>query len=331
MSTAGRSERDKWLAQAAARVPQMPRPVKRLFRFLLDFDDQRDRHGRELLFDMLSRFVDGLLVHSADGDMLVSTKDRSIGRQIFVDGRFDGAYLDRLLEVLDELGLPWRGQTFLDIGANIGTTSIALLNRGFSRGHAFEPEPFNYRLLRANLALNGLLDRCKTERVALSETAGTELLEIDRRNLGDHRVGHQRAETAVRLPGEDKGKPTSVLAEPLNSFVTAGDIDIDDVALVWVDVQGHEAAVLAGGANVFEKSIPLFVEYWPYGLRTGSGLDEFEAAAKRFYRWFIDIRVHDADARSDLRPIEKIGELRKVYDEGASWKQTDLLLIGDID
>lgn len=305
--------------------------MKRLFRFLLDFDQQRGRHGRELLFDMVGWFSDGLLVHSADGDMLVSTKDRSIGRQIFIDGRFDGAYLDRLLQVLDELQLPWRGRTFLDIGANVGTTSIALLNRGFARGHAFEPEPFNYRLLGANLALNGLLDRCQTERVALSETEGTALLEVDRRNLGDHRIGSQRAEAPVRLRGEDKGEPTSVLVKPLDSFVSAGNIDIDDLALVWVDVQGHEAAVLAGGARVFGERIPLFVEYWPYGLRTGSGLDEFEAAAKRTYRWFLDIRTHEADARSGLRPIETIGELRETYDQGASWQQTDLLLLGDIE
>lgn len=331
MSTASRSERDKRLAQAAARFPQMPRSVKRLLRFLLDFDDQRDRSGRELLFDMLGWFADGLLVHSADGDMLVSTKDQSIGRQIFVDGRFDGAYLDRLLEILDELGLPWRGHTFLDIGANIGTTSIALLRRGFSHGHAFEPEPFNYRLLQANLALNGFLERCQTERVALSETEGTAAMEIDRSNLGDHRIGNPRGETAVRLRSEDKGKPTSVPVKPLDWFVTVGDIGIDDVALIWVDVQGHEAAVFAGGMKVFDKGIPLFIEYWPYGLRTGGGLDEFEAAAKRHYRWFIDIRAHEADVRSGLRPIETISELRKVYDQGPSWSQTDLLLLGDID
>jgi NhaP-type Na+/H+ or K+/H+ antiporter len=48
------------------------------------------------------------------------------------------------------------------------------------------------------------------------------------------------------------------------------------VALTWIDVQGHEAAVLAGGAAVFEKQIPLFVEHWPYGLRTGSGLDKLD-------------------------------------------------------
>jgi len=309
----------------------MPKGIKRLFKFLLDFDGKRDRNGRELLFDVAGRFTDGLLVRGPDGDLLVSTKDRAVGRQIFVDGRFDGAYLDRLLEILDELELPWRGRAFLDVGANLGTTSIALLNRGFSRGSAFEPEPFNYRLLRANLALNGLLDRCQTECVALSDADGTALLEVDRHNLGDHRIGTDAAQTITRLRGEEKGEATRVPIKPLQSYVTAGDIDADEVALVWMDVQGHEAAVLAGGAAVFEKQIPLFVEYWPYGLSTGSGLDEFEAAAQRYYRWFVDIRAHEPDAAVSLRPTTEIGELRQVYDEGASWRQTDLLLLGDLD
>jgi hypothetical protein len=73
--------------------------------------------------EILDRFIDGVLVHSSDGDLLISTKDRAVGRQIFVDGRFDGVYLDRLLEILDQLKLPWRGREFLDVGANIGTTS----------------------------------------------------------------------------------------------------------------------------------------------------------------------------------------------------------------
>ena len=319
------------MAQAAAHLPRMPKPIKRALRFLLDFDGQRDRHGRELLFDVAGRFTDALLVHSPDGDLLVSTKDRSIGRQIAIDGHFDGTYLDRLLVILDELQLPWRGRAFLDIGANIGTTSLVLLNRGFAYGHAFEPEPFNYRLLQANLALNALLDRCQTERVALSDTEGTALLEIDRANLGDHRIGKQAAQEVTRLAGEDKGGTQPVPVRPLSSFVREGAVNVDDLALIWVDVQGHEAAVFAGGAKVFDRQIPVFVEYWPYGLRVGSGLDDFEAAAQRSYRWFLDVRTHQGDARAALRPVTEIGELRRVYDRGATWLQTDLLLLGDID
>jgi FkbM family methyltransferase len=319
------------MAQAAANLPQMPKPIKRALKFLLDFDGQRGRHGRELFFDVAGRFTDGLLVHSPDGDLLVSTKDRSIGRQIAIDGRFDGTYLDRLLVILDELQLPWRGRAFLDIGANIGTTSIALLNRGFACGHAFEPEPFNYQLLQANLALNALLDRCQTERVALSDTEGTALLEIDRANLGDHRIGKHPAQEVTRLAGEDKGGTQPVPVRPLSSFVRKGAVHVDDLALIWVDVQGHEAAVFAGGAKVFDRQIPLFVEYWPYGLRAGSGLDEFEEAVRRSYRWFLDVRTHEGDARAALRSVTEIGELRRVYDRGATWHQTDLLLLGDID
>ena len=60
-------------------------------------------------------------------------------------------------------------------------------------------------------------------------------------------------------------------------------------------------------------------------------LAAFAEAAQRSYRWFLDVRTHEGDARAALRPVTEIGELRRVYDRGATWHQTDLLLLGDID
>ena len=66
------------------------------------------------------------------------------------------------------------GSTFVDVGAHIGTTTVsALAHHGFERGVAIEPDPDNLRLLRANVALNGLDERATVVAAAVSDAPGT--------------------------------------------------------------------------------------------------------------------------------------------------------------
>lgn len=60
---------------------------------------------------------------------------------------------------------------WLDAGAHIGTFSIACRVAGCSKVYAFEPHPENYKLLRANLKLNGIT-RVTTFRKALVADPG---------------------------------------------------------------------------------------------------------------------------------------------------------------
>ena len=62
---------------------------------------------------------------------------------------------------------------FLDVGANIGTTTVsALLHGPFASAICFEPERQNLVDLRLNLLLNGLEDRATAIGVALSDQSG---------------------------------------------------------------------------------------------------------------------------------------------------------------
>ncbi|GIX07557.1 MAG: hypothetical protein KatS3mg115_1960 [Candidatus Poribacteria bacterium] len=72
------------------------------------------------------------------------------------------------------LVLTYDGGTFLDIGANLGYHSLAVLKNGPPTLHAyaFEPLPYFYRLLCANIELNGLKGRITPHPVAVSDRAG---------------------------------------------------------------------------------------------------------------------------------------------------------------
>ena len=63
--------------------------------------------------------------------------------------------------------------TFIDVGANIGIFSCVLLkNDAVPRALLFEPERTNRIHLRANLLINGLLDRAEVQEFALGDTNG---------------------------------------------------------------------------------------------------------------------------------------------------------------
>ncbi|MDD2901790.1 MAG: FkbM family methyltransferase [Syntrophales bacterium] len=72
-------------------------------------------------------------------------------------------YIDDVYR-LDNLDL--RGKTVLDVGANIGDTSIALASRG-AKVHAFEPLSSLSELLGANVRINRLEDRIVVHPVGL--------------------------------------------------------------------------------------------------------------------------------------------------------------------
>jgi hypothetical protein len=50
-------------------------------------------------------------------------------------------------------------------------------------------------------------------------------------------------------------------------------ISAAEIDLVWMDVQGHEAHVLAGATCL--AGVPVVTEFWPFGLRRAGALARF--------------------------------------------------------
>jgi hypothetical protein len=78
-------------------------------------------------------------------------------------------HLERAVKSLERVGVAARGTVFVDLGAHGGTTTIAAVRRsGFESAIAIEPVVENYRLLRANVAINDLDASIVTFSVAIS-------------------------------------------------------------------------------------------------------------------------------------------------------------------
>jgi FkbM family methyltransferase len=242
--------------------------------------------------------ADGVRIH-------VDTSDEEISRLVFIYGLYDKPLMTVAFSALSQLGGPadLSGRRLLDLGANIGTTTLTATACFAAEGsYAFEPEPANFRTLAVNVAANGLGERVAAFEVALSDRPGAVELERSPTNAGDHRV------RAASEPADPHRETVEVRAARLDDLVETGDVDLDRVGLSWVDVQGHEGQLLAGAGSLLEREIPMVAEYWPHGLRAAGGHELFLERAAAF-AGFIDLGGPAGTPGDRVRPIDEIAAL----------------------
>lgn len=183
----------------------------------------------------------------------------TVGRHIYKKGSYESLVTDY---ILDNIRFE-EGDSFIDVGANIGWYSL-LLAKGMRKNisvFAFEPDPLNFRLLNENVALNGAAN-IRTIRKALSDTEDSRPLYLyPHKNRGRHSL----------LPIND-GERIMVETTTLDSFVLSEGISPEKVAFVKIDVEGYELNVLQG-AGLLLDTVPVFLcEYSPSAMKR-CGLD----------------------------------------------------------
>lgn len=167
-------------------------------------------------------------------------------------GEYDHSAFSFLRSVLTSRSI------FLDVGANIGSYSLiaaeVLGKSGFIV--AFEPNPEEARFLRVNLSQAA----CRTEirEVALANRPGELHL------VGNESIGHLE-QSGAGLP-----VPVSTLDNEIAHLgITDGELS---GAVLKVDVEGWEAAVLAGAQGLLEQR-PRAVLFEANGLHTRCPVD----------------------------------------------------------
>jgi FkbM family methyltransferase len=199
--------------------------------------------------------------------------------------------------------------TFLDIGANMGVISIGMLTGGeFARAIAMEPDPRNFSLLQRNARQNGLDEqRYLCLPYAASDRRGELEFELSGNNFGDHRVRVGSSEGASEKFSESARAVIRIVAQPVDEILDGVPRAMaNDIAVVWIDTQGHEGHLLRGGPELFARNIPVVSEVWPYGLaRAGTSADEFCKTASRFWSAFCVWR----QSHFERHPIAELAAL----------------------
>jgi FkbM family methyltransferase len=215
---------------------------------------RRRQIGLRQLFDQ--HLVPGTLclVPMSDHVLFVDPRDDKIGLGVLHGKVWEKREFDRVLTTLQSGKALRPSGIFVDVGANIGSITVqALVSGGFARAIAIEPDPHNFAILKRNIAINGLSDRVHLVHAAAGSQAGQATLVKDRRNLGAHSVlAH-----AVPSPGERITTPVY----RLDDIIEQAGVRAADIALIKIDVEGHELEVLEGMPRLRAASVPLMFEY----------------------------------------------------------------------
>ena len=289
-----------------------------------------ERDTRLAFLDEAEQFTPLIAADSGGSRFLLSTYDRHITSHLVLKpGRSETKMLRRALSVLGTLGREITGGTLIDVGANIGTTTVpALRGHPFVRVVACEPEPRNLRLLNLNLVANRLEKDVHVEDAAVGECeTEVEFLVSDRRS-GIHEV--RSAGAGLPAWTEDFSyESMTVRQTTLDALARRGVYTPADVSLLWMDVEGHEGHILEGGSALTERGTPVVLELSPRGLARHGGLERLKEIASSRYSHFVSLRqVHGRHLRQfDLRTS---GELAQELD----WllrneRFTDVLLLRD--
>jgi len=173
-----------------------------------------------------------------------------------------------------------KGQTVVDIGANIGYYTLLAARLVGPRGkvYAFEPDPANFALLKKNVETNGHSNVVLVNSAVSDKTQRAKLF-LNPTNKGDH-----------RLYDSKDGRPSvPVQTLRLDDFFRQLDKKVD---LIKMDIQGSEAKAFDGmkGLLAKNKSVKLVTEFSPGSLKlSASSPQKYLQALKKagFKLWEI--------------------------------------------
>jgi FkbM family methyltransferase len=192
------------------------------------------------------------------------------------------------------------GGTAIDVGANVGVHTLAMAKAvdGGGRVIACEPSPNFHKELIANVKLNSL-SNVTVHQVAVLAKSGPVTLHIpsDSRHAAgaslDPRMhDHLRSSQAVDVAGTT-----------IDELVATD--GLHHVDLIKIDVEGFDAAVLAGARDVLTRDRPyLLFEYTRnWWAKTGYSLDQVLAELRSFgYRAIWDVTWRGLRPVSDPPP-----------------------------
>jgi FkbM family methyltransferase len=195
------------------------------------------------------RIDEDILIRSQSANthaLFLCNPNSHIDRQVICNGLFASSVLKTVIShTLPETCI-------IDIGANVGTISIALsLLFPSSDIHAFEPNPYAQKRLRQNLLLNNI-NNLKIHQQALGSSH--EYLDFHHYDDVSGDIGLSSFIESKRLPS--KAHVKSVEIKTLDSFEKEF---LKPVSVIKIDVQGFETEVIKGSHNLIHRHRPVII------------------------------------------------------------------------
>ena len=160
--------------------------------------------------------------------------------------------------------LPYKGNTVVDIGANIGDSPIYFASNGAKNIIALEPFPKTYEVAKKNIVSNGFLDKITLVLGGISDKTGHVLL--DPNGMGTPGSDIICGSTAVSGPADGSNFTTSNTKDgiKIQTFSLEKIIDIHNIdsAVLKMDCEGCEYnSILSSSNEVLQRFTHMCIEY----------------------------------------------------------------------
>jgi FkbM family methyltransferase len=216
---------------------------------------------------MLSKSGIGVVAETKNGVLVVDPRDFGVSSSLLTWGAYDWPSIAWLLPLVN----PQSRMVF--VGAHLGALLVPIALQSGSRNIvAFEPAPHNHRLLKLNLALNGLADVVVQQR-AVGDCEDSIRFTQNTINTGNSRIS-QTGEVVVPVTTLDAALPPATWPH---------------TDLLVMDTEGFEVHAMRGAQRFLEQTRYFYVEYAPEQLaEQGSSTEEFlELAASKFDSMYL--------------------------------------------
>ena len=168
-------------------------------------------------------------------EMLLDLDSEGISRVLYHAGMRERVFMSILHSEIEP------GSTCIDLGSNIGYTTLFMCEKVGPNGkvYAIEPDPWNVEMLKENIRRNNFNGNTEIFPIAISDRSGeTDFWQSDKTNL-----------SSVQKPRHST-KSIKVQCESLNTFLK----DRLYPNFIKMDIEGHEVKVFEGGLDYFSKN-----------------------------------------------------------------------------
>ncbi len=216
-------------------------------------------------------------------------------RMRFAEAQENSARFDAL-QTLTMCSRLQPGSSAVDVGANVGSTTLIMAARCGARGQvvAFEPEPSARRVLQENIALNPGVAAVVIEESACADREGSATF-------------FARGGARSSLDGDSTDPAEHAVIVPLttlDAYVARAKLSPN---LIKIDVEGAEVHVLRGAQQLLSSDATILCELHPFAWeRNGVSFSDLLAALSRSRR---RIRYLGADHDLSGDPEYGIAEL----------------------
>ncbi len=247
---------------------------------------------------LLGAHVKALVVQSKDHLYLVDPEDYGVGRQLRQRGHYGEDELERLLPMISP------ESEVLVVGTHVGTLAIPLAGH-CKHVSAIEANPDTFKLLSANIAINGIAN-LQAHHMAASDRHQELKFLVNRSNSGGSKIAPQNKEYQYYY---DNPQEITVRGFPLDDKFPEVSFD-----LIVMDIEGSEYFALRGMQGILNRTKTLVVEFVPHHLRNVSNV-----TVKQFLEplQMFD-SLHVPTINKTVGKDEFASLLQGVYDSGRS-------------